>query len=67
MNEQDVKALSDVAGLPLSQERMALVAPLLSTWLEAANELSGMIAAPEHRALVPITVVRHPVPEGREE
>jgi len=67
VNEHDVKALSEAANLPLSEQRLGLVAPLLSTWLEAANELSRTMAAPEHSGVVPITILRHPRPEGREE
>lgn len=67
MNEQHIRALAEAAELPLSEDRLALVAPLLSTWLDDANELSSSMAAPDRHDLVPITVFRHPTLEGREE
>lgn len=67
MNEQHVRALAEAAELPLSEDRLALIAPLLSTWLDAANELSSTMAAAERQGLVPVTVFRHPTPDGTEE
>jgi hypothetical protein len=67
VNEQDVRALCEAADLPLGDERLSLLAPALSTWVDAANELNQMLAAPEHQGVIPITVFRHPAEEGREE
>jgi hypothetical protein len=67
MNEQEVKALAEAADLPLRDERLALIAPQLTAWLVAANELNRALAAPEHQTGLPITVFRHPPQEGREE
>ena len=67
MNEQEVKALGEAAELPLGDDRLALIAPQLTAWLEAANELNRAMAAPEHQTVLPITVFRHPPQEGREE
>jgi hypothetical protein len=67
MDENTVHELARAADLPLSEERLALLAPQLGTWLAAANELSRKLAADEHRPLIPITVFGHPSAEGREE
>jgi hypothetical protein len=67
VDESTVRELARVAGLPLDDERLALVAPQLGVWLDAANELSRKVAAEEHRALLPATVFRQPAAEGREE
>lgn len=67
MNEETVRELARAADLPLGPERPALIAPQLSVWLEAANELSRKMSAREHWTLTPITVFRHPGTEGREE
>jgi hypothetical protein len=67
MNEQESKALAKAADLPLGDDRLGLIAPQLTAWLEAANELNRAMAAPEHHTVLPITVFRHPPQEGREE
>jgi hypothetical protein len=67
VNEQEVKALSEAADLPLGEERLEVIAPQLTAWLEAANDLNRALAAPEHQTVMPITVFRHPPQEGREE
>ncbi len=67
MDEQTVRELARVADLALGDERLGLIAPQLDAWLAAANELSRKLEADEHRAVLPITVFRHPTVEGREE
>mgnify|MGYP000394966716 CR=1 FL=1 len=67
MNEETIRELARAADLPLDAERSALIAPQLSVWLEAANELSREMSAHEHWTLAPITVFRHPGAHGREE
>jgi hypothetical protein len=67
VDEGTVRELARAAGLPLDDARLALVAPQLETWLEAANDLSRKMAADEHRELFPATVFRHPAVERREE
>jgi hypothetical protein len=67
MNEETVREIARAADLPLGPERPALIAPQLATWLDAANELSRKMSAPEHLTLTPITVFRHPVTERGEE
>jgi hypothetical protein len=67
MNEETVRELARAADLPLGPKRPALIALQLAVWLEAANELSRKLSAPEHSTLTPITVFRHPPTEGMEE
>jgi hypothetical protein len=67
MNEDTVRELARAADLPLSDERLALVAPQLRDWLAAANELNQKLAAEAHRQVVPITTFRHPPPERKEQ
>lgn len=67
MDEQTVRELARVADLALGDERLGLIAQQLDAWLAAANELSRKLEADEHRAVLPITVFRHPTVEGREE
>ncbi len=55
MDEQAVRALADAAGLPLAEGREAFLAPPLSAWFTGENELSDLMAAPEHDAVEPIT------------
>jgi len=67
MDKDTVRELARAAGLPLADERAALLAPQLGAWLSAANELSAKLSGDEHRDLLPITTFRHPGAEGREE
>jgi hypothetical protein len=67
MDEQTVRELAQAADLALGEERLRLIGPQLDAWLTAANELSRKLEAEEHRAVLPITVFRHPTVEGREE
>lgn len=55
-----VRLLAAYAALPLAPEREAVVAATLDAWLPDANALSAKMSAPEHRDLVPITVLGHP-------
>jgi len=55
-----VAQLGHYAALPLSKERLAVVAPLLDAWLKDANQLSEKMSATEYQALVPATVFAHP-------
>jgi hypothetical protein len=67
INEERVRALAAAAALPLGAEREALVAAQLREWLSAADELNRKMSAPEHWAVVPVTVFAHPdVPGGEE-
>jgi hypothetical protein len=66
MDEATVKALAAAADLPLEEGRAALIAPLLGTWLEDANELSRKLQAAERQTVMPITTFSHP-PEGSDE
>lgn len=55
-----VRALAQYAGLPLPPGREAQVAVILDAWIPAAEELTRKMSAQEHRALVPITVLKPP-------
>lgn len=59
MNEDGVRALARAAALPLSDDRVADLASLLSDWLPAANDLSRTMSAPEYRGTTPITAFGH--------
>jgi hypothetical protein len=67
MNEETVRELARMADLERDEDRPALIAPQLAVWIEAANELSRVLAEPEHQTVLPITTLRHPGYEGREE
>lgn len=60
VSEAAVRMLADLAGLPLEEGREALLAPQLSDWLTAANELNRKMSAPEYLAIMPATVFTHP-------
>jgi hypothetical protein len=60
VDEADVAALARAAGLPLSADRLPLVAAQLTGWLEAAGELNTKMAAAEHQTVTPITVFTNP-------
>lgn len=60
VDEQGLLALAQAAGLPLAEERAALLAPQLNDWLVAANELNDKMSAPKYLALMPVTIFTHP-------
>jgi hypothetical protein len=60
VTEATVRALADLAGLPLAQGREALLAPHLSDWLTAANELNRNMSKPEYLTVMPATIFTHP-------
>lgn len=66
VSEQCVLALAQAAGLPVTHERAALLAPQLNDWLVAANELNHKMSAPEHLTLMPITIFTQPTVETGE-
>ncbi len=45
IDEDGVRWLAAAAGLPLREERLALIAGLLNAWLPPANELSRTMSA----------------------
>ena len=55
-----VRALANLAGLPLEEGREDLIAPQLSEWLTQANELSRKMSRPEYLTVTPVTVFSHP-------
>jgi hypothetical protein len=60
VSETSVRTLADLAGLPLEEGREALLAPQLSDWLTAANELNREMSKPEYLSIMPSTVFTHP-------
>lgn len=60
VSTEHMRALAEVANLPLPEDRLAAAAALLSAWLPAANELSVAMSQAEHLHLGPITVVTQP-------
>ncbi len=61
-----VWALAAAADLPLEPKRAEELAERLAVWLEAANELSEKMSAPEHLQRTPIANFTHPDPEVSE-
>ncbi len=66
IDEDGVRWLAAAAGLPLREERLALIAGLLNAWLPPANELSRTMSALELREQMPITVFAHPFTDPTE-
>ena len=60
VDEATVRALADLAELPLTEGREALLAPQLSEWLTAANELNRKMSEPKHWTVTPATVFVQP-------
>ena len=60
VNEATVRTLADLAGLPLVEGREGLLAPHLSDWLTAANELNRNMSKPEYWTVMPATIFTHP-------
>lgn len=54
-----VAALARQADLPLTEERISVVASILHDWNIAANELSRRMSAEQYQAITPITGLRH--------
>lgn len=59
-----IEVLARAAGLPLPRDRAELIAPQLSGWLTAANELNRKMSAHAHRAISPVTTFTHPSGPG---
>ena len=66
IDEDGVRSLAAAAGLPLQDERLALIAGLLNAWLPPANELSRTMSAQDLREQTPITVFAHPFTDPTE-
>jgi hypothetical protein len=60
-----IEVLANAADLPLGPGRAEEIAPRLSGWLAAANELNRKMSDHAHRALAPATVFAQP--PGRED
>jgi len=55
ITRDSIDHLCTLADLPLPAERRAQLAPLLSSLVAAADELSRKMAHPAYRTVVPIT------------
>jgi hypothetical protein len=64
LDQAAIEQMAHAADLPLAPGRAEEIAPVLSGWLTAANELNRKMSAHAHRALSPITVFTHPADEG---
>ena len=64
--ESRAAALAAAADLPLSEARLRSLAPVLDSWLAAANQLSRQMSAAAHQDVGPITVVTHPADQRGE-
>lgn len=54
-----VAALADAVDLSLSAARIAVVQPILASWLKDSAALNRLMQAEAHREVAPITVLRH--------
>ena len=59
VTDTTVRALAEVARLPLCADRALLLAPQLQIWVTLANELSRTMSTPNHSALMPISPFTH--------
>ncbi len=59
-----VEILAHAADLPLARGRAEEIAPVLSGWLTAANELNRKMSDHAHRALAPATTFTQPADRG---
>jgi hypothetical protein len=64
LDQPAIEVLADAADLPLAHGRAELIAPQLSGWLSAANELNRKMSAHAHRAISPATTFSHPAGRG---
>lgn len=58
--EQTVTRLAEAAGLAMSPERVAALAPQFTAWLEGSRELCQKMSSSAHQQVTPITVLTHP-------
>jgi len=54
VTRESIDDLCSLAGLPLPPDRRARLAPILSSLLTAANDLSRKMADAKYRSVVPI-------------
>jgi hypothetical protein len=66
VTDATVRTLADLAGLPLSAERAAQIAPILAVWWGWADELNRKMREPDHWTTTPIVVLTHPATTGGE-
>lgn len=59
INETTIEQAEKVADLPLTSQERTLILPTYRAWVEAANELSRKMAAPEYQSLTPSITFMH--------
>jgi hypothetical protein len=57
---QTVAILAAAARLPLTADRIAIVAEILGEWTPGCHELNAVMSAADRVEVVPITVLAHP-------
>jgi hypothetical protein len=68
INEDAVRALAAIAGVPMHEGEAAAVVEVLAAWLPDANELSRKMRRPEYLTVTPATVFgHHPLVDTGEE
>lgn len=60
MKLSEIKILSNLANLPLSEERLKSLEPVLNSWIKDANNLSLKMSQEEYLTITPINVFNHP-------
>lgn len=64
LDERTIKELARVADLPLTAERLHLIAPQLDALVEAANELNRKMAEPRMSGIAPNVRFAHVPADG---
>lgn len=67
IDEDGVRALARVAGIPVRDGEWSAIADVLAAWIPNANELSAKMSRPEHLTVTPATVFTHPLADAAEE
>lgn len=60
LKEGDIHTLAQAAGLNLEAGRESVVHPVLSAWLNDAQELNRKMSQRKHWTIMPLTVFVHP-------
>jgi hypothetical protein len=67
IDEDSVRALARVAGIPVREGEAAAITGVLAAWIPDANELSRKMSRPEHWTVTPATVFTQPLADTEEE
>jgi hypothetical protein len=60
IDESVIAAFAKAADLPLSQERVSVIAKPLVAWLADANELNRKMSQARYLDLMPVSIFNHP-------